>query len=117
MNVTYFQSFHCYPYIGIPPQKPISGCTQCIICLINLVVHVNKEINNPRAEGARVNFRPLLYDFGEKLAPLVPIGAQAKFFNDCLFFEYFRYLFSFPGGEFFHNPPKVAASAARSEIP
>ena len=51
-------------------QKPFSGCSQCIICLINLVVNVNNEINNPRAEGARVNFRPLLYDFAEKLALL-----------------------------------------------
>ena len=60
--------------------------------------NVSNEINNPRAEGARVNFRPLLYDFAEKLALAVPIGAVGEnFFKIAYFLNIFdKYLPFFP---------------------
>ena len=65
-------------------------------CLVSLVAKfgcykVYMSINNPRAEGARENFRSLLYDLSEKLVPAVPIGAAGEnFFKNCRFFGYFR---------------------------
>ena len=48
----------------------------CAICLINLIVVSPKEKNNQRAEGAGETFWALLYDFAEKLASAMPIGAD-----------------------------------------
>ena len=91
-------------------------------CLVSLVVKfgcykVYMSINNPRAEGARENFRSLLNDLSEKLVPAVPIGAAGEnFLKNCRFFGYFRrkfYPFFPPGGGFPPNPPLDVAALSR----
>ena len=78
---------------------------------------VYMSIKNPRAEGARENFRSLLYDLYEKLAPAVPIGAAGEnFFKNSIFWLFSTKILPFflPWeGDFpLIHPPDVAALAS-----